>query len=389
MSVLAVVGAILIVVISPSLVLLSGVDIYAKGMPVPLRVHRILLLLSISWCLIFGYFVVKQPEEPGSLVYYMVGCYVVGVIGYAMPGLWMAFSQGNGSCSVMRKLFIDAWTQSLFPVEAVDNAISKSAEETPPPSGPVASGASQRPPNNEAAMGGDRCNMIRRWKNSFLLFIEILLKPLVVVGQVWFSAVLVILPVIALTSLLSERLEKAVGMHWALALIMICGLITIAPSYFYLSNRSKNKDPVEAVKRSSISAAMLMFFVLFALPYTPLRDRIFNVLHITGVKEEVFLVSSPASAASLRALGFSMGTLAKSDSANGGSKNSSEEVFQTVSGWVGFSFGEAMLLCQKKAQKENANAGPSKDEVDGKGRNTCFPLSRAELKSISPESIKK
>lgn len=412
------VGAVILVFLTPSLLLSPGFDFYEGGLT-PARVKWILVGIAMLWTIIFAIIGLVDGLSEKLSWFWVVGVlYVVGLLGYALPGLISAcnacekqeigYGQRNGARDVdterlWRSVFLQHW---LMPYSG-DVKVEAIAGETPP--------------TPEGLADRTALNASRKVPPWFAW-----LRPFVVVFMVLIAVLATSSPLLILIKLWGEQLEAGLGTIPAFFCVLLCAVLAVLPAFIYLHTRSQNVSSAVAAKCASAAAGFLVFLSLFAMMYAPIRDRVFHLLDIQSSQEEYFLVSSPIAVQALGMLGFplrAMPTLAvdlgkkatgaeldikktpngdavavagssvepirekelgateRRDKAKTEGLAVKPDMPMIVQAWVGYSFGDTVLLCRWRAGEGAAKRDVPLD--DGHSRNNvCLPLARSELRRL-------
>lgn len=412
------VGAVILIFLTPSLLLSPGFDFYEGGLT-PARVKWILVGIATLWTVIFAMIaLVDWFPEKFSWPWAVGVLYLVGLLGYAAPGLIAACNacekqeadggqrKGAGEDDterLWRSVFLQHWLMPCLGDAKVEAMAGKTPLAPEKHADPTALNTSRKVP---AWFG---------W-----------LRPFVVVFMVLIAVLATSSPLLILIKLWGDQLESGLGTIPAVLLVLLCAVLAVLPAFIYLHTRSQNVSSAVAAKSASVAAGCLVFLSLFAMMYAPIRDRVFHLLDIQSSQEEYFLVSSPIAVQALGMLRFpltavptlevdpskkavgaerDMGKKTNGDAvAIGGTsaeqvrekergaterrdKTKTEELAvkpdmpMIVKAWVGYSFGDTVLLC-----RWGAGEGIAKQDkpLEGgrSGDNICLPLARSELRRL-------
>jgi len=409
------VGAVIVVFLSPSLFLSPGFDLYEGGLT-PARVKWILLGLAALWMILFVAIELFDGfAERFAWGCVLIGLYCVGILMYAAPGFFAACKAcEERSNKGRREGANDEDTEKLW------RAIFRAHWLAPRPEDGAAmvqggeSGFdSQGQAGSAGRKGGRKVPILFQW-----------LRPFLVVFLVLISVLATSSPMLVLIKLWGHQLESNLGTVPALILVLLCAGLAVVPAYVYLHKRSQNVSSAVAAKFASFAASGLVFLSLFVMMYAPIRDRVFHLLEIQSSQEELFLVSSPIAARALGMLEFSLITMPASvaevsEWAAATKQDATRSPFGTarsqptasargiqaadapqtievgtstkalsmpdppviVLAWVGYAFGDTVLLCRWRAGKPE-----EKREIaikDGYSlNNVCLPLARSELRRL-------
>lgn len=384
---LAFIGAAILVFLTPSLFFSSGIDFYEDRL-IPARMKWILVGLAVLWSMIFaavGF--IDGFSERFSVIWAVLALYFAGVAGYSLPGLIAAsdacdkqsaevkqkIKGENDTEKTWRKIFSEHWLMLHL----------KRAGE-----GDAAGDIAPAEENTDSVAQKDSPCMPSKFD---------WMRPLGVVFMAMATAIATSWPVLVLIRLWGEQLERSIGYIPAFLVILFIGGMAAFPAYTYLSTRSENPNSVVAARRASVAAAGLVLLSLFSMMYAPIRDRVFHLLEIQSSKKEYFLISSPVAAQGLSMLGFPLATmpLAVSDwnkkevreelNSEGSEKadlKGRPNALMIVQAWVGYSFGDTVLLCRWRAgDKADKRHIPIYDGYSAS--NACLPLARTELRRLS------
>ncbi|MEN4917899.1 hypothetical protein ABE485_04455 [Achromobacter spanius] len=410
-SALAFVGAAILIFLTPSLFFSSGLDFY-EGRLTPARVKWILVGMAALWTIIFAAVgLIDAFSEKFSAGWALVCLYFAGLVGYALPGY-------SAACDACEKQSADnqknkrreddverLWRAKFFEFWLMPGSEDADLER---PTGET--------PLGQEDAGGDRQKTARKVPAAFAW-----LRPFLVVFMALAVVVTTSWPVLVLIRLWGEQLESSIGYIPAFFIILLCGGLAILPAFTYLHTRSQNVSSVVAAKRASVAAGGLVLLSLFSMIYAPIRDKVFHLLEIQSSREEYFLVSSPTAIQGLGMLGFPLAAMPLSvsdwskklstvrpetDSSSktdegAKSKMPAEQNLMNapavaakldapmiVQAWVGYSFGDTILLCRWRAGER-----PEKRDVPvphgHSGSNVCLPLARSELRRLANVSADK
>ncbi|WP_123767398.1 hypothetical protein [Achromobacter xylosoxidans] len=367
---LAFIGLVLLVLMVPSMLWLAGMELYASNRPVPKRVRWVFFLLAFVWA---GVYVAaglcdELVEWLSPQRVFGIGI-LLGVLIYGMPAVWQAVKKGGGDCAEMRKLFWKSWTYSLLTEHPVKPPIRKSMNG----GGRADVGRIWVPlVEKRAAMPGSN-KIITAGRGVLSLFLPIFVVLLILV-----TALLTSLPILVLARLFGKSLESVLGTAPAWIVLILCGMLTLTPVYVYLSERSRNKGVVESTKQAFIASAAIVLLGMFSLMYAPLRDRVFSLLEIQSTKKEFFQVLSPSGAMALRNLDFSLMEMSvASKEVRQWSGGDAMAGLLIVQAWVGYAFGDTVLLCKQRVSEE-WYSDPLQMHA-----NICVPLARTELRRMT------
>lgn len=381
-SALAFIGVAILIFLTPSLFFSSGFDFY-EGKLTPRRVKWILVTLAVLWTILFAAIgLVDGLSQKFSVTWAFLVLYVIGIFGYALPGLsaaceaWEKRSgggQGSGSSDdeserLWRSVFLEHW---LTP--------SAKDDDSGEPIGELSVGSKRDP--NKGLEGSNRK------EHPWFAWV----RPFLVVFMALAAVVATSSPVLVLIRLWGDQLEATVGAIPAFVIILVCGGLAVLPAFTYLHTRSQNVSSVVAAKCASVAAGGLVLFSLFAMMYAPIRDRVFHLLDIQSSQKEYFLISSPVATQALQMLGFPVAVMPATIS--DWSHNSSSWRQQTgslaksdapmlVQAWVGYSFGDTVLLCRWRVGDRVEQRDKPFRDVRSKD-NVCLPLARSELRRLS------
>lgn len=405
-SALVFVGAAIFLFLTPSLFFSPGIDLYPNR-KIPKRVPWILVFMAVLWLAYFAVLcLVDGFAETSSMGWFFIALYFIGVVAYAAPGLVAACRQwerqeaqgkSGETCekckerlwrTVLREHWLMTRREDDGSVEDTPLALKENVSE------------SERKTTKEIPL-------LLAWVRPFVV---VFMALLVVLGTSY--------PVIVLIRLWGEQLEFSLGTTLALVVILGCGGSSVLPAYAYLWTRSRNASAVIATKNASMAAMLLVLVSLLAMMYLPIRDKVFHALEIQSSQKEYFLISSPVAAQALGMLGFPLVAMPVSvadwnkkslGTGPNAEKNSKNLPEQSVAGqsvastpqnngtpdspakpdtpviaqaWVGYSFGDTVLLCRWRAGER----AEKRDTPFHEGRvlnNVCLPLARSELRRLS------
>ncbi|MFY2570073.1 hypothetical protein [Achromobacter ruhlandii] len=367
---LAFIGLVLLVLMVPSILWLAGMELYAPNRPVPKRVRWVLFLLA--FVLAGVYVAAGLCDELGEWVspqrVFGIGI-LLGVFIYGMPAIWQAVKEGDGDCSKMRRLLWKSWTYSLLTEHPVKSLIRRSMNGT----GGADVGGIWLPLVEKRAAMSDPNKFILAGKKILSFFLPVFVVLLILV-----TALLTSLPILVLARLFGKSLESFFGTAPAWIFLVFCGMLTLTPVFIYLLERSRNRGVVESAKQAFIASAAIVVLGMFSLMYAPLRDRVFSLLEIQSVKKEFFQVLSPSGAMALKSLDFSLVemSVAKKEVKQWSGGDAAEGLL-IVQAWVGYAFGDTVLLCKQRVSEE-WYSDPMQMHA-----NTCLPLARTELRRMT------
>lgn len=411
------VGAVIVVFLSPSLLLSPGFDLYEGG-SIPARVKWILVGFSVLWMAIFAAIELLDGFLE-TIRWHCVfgGIYAAGIVGYAAPGFRAACKACEDLSSAgLRNGTNDKDIDRLWRTTFRDHWLA-----------PCSGIAMPEPVDKKGEFVSDRASPLpARDRKSRVCFAW--LRPFWVVFMALISAVATSSPLLVLIKLWGYQLESNLGTALALTIVLLCAGLAVIPAFIYLHERSKDESPAVAAKYASLAAGGLVYLCLFAMMYAPIRDRVFHLLDIQSSQEEYFLVSSPVATSALSMLEFPLISMPTSVSGLHKWRASKEQdatnlkngiavaapevpirdVLTTdqrtgttpdgtkplkvlvardtpmiVRAWVGYSFGDTVLLCKWRT----GGAGEKRDVSvdDGHSRNNvCLPLARSELRRLPP-----
>lgn len=370
-SALTFIGMVIIVLLLPSFLLLCSSDIYQANKPMPRRVQWILVAMSAAWAVAFGLIGVSDDMlDAIDLSILLVVGFGLGLLGYALPGIWAALWHGNGSCADWRKKFLASWTVSLASHGPARPAFARSATRL-----------------NAPARGGfvlpnlERTEEASAIKQSARRLLGSVFLPAMLISMITFATFLTSLPVLVYATVFGTAIESSFGSFKGWIVLVVGGMLTMVPAFIYLHARSKNQGQNESAKLAFFVAGIMAFLTLMLLQYAPVKDRVFSLLEIHSTRKEFFQIVSPTASAALRELGFSVFEIADEEkSARDGAKKVSAPTLTVVQAWVGFSFGDTVLLCRRQVS-EKRHTDPLFLVVQ-EPENVCLPLQRTELRRM-------
>lgn len=380
-SALAFMGAVIVVLLLPSFLLLSCSDIYLPERSMPQRVKWILLATCAAWSIGFGLIGVSDKAgEILTLPRLIIGGMALGVAGYALPGIVAVIRRSDGSCLDVRNKFLERWSLALQSHgKAVPGSMRGGARMNAPARGGFVLPNLERQPEGSAGHG-----KARRFLGAVFL-------PLWLIWMIWSAAFLTSLPVLVLGRLFGDTIESTLGAFNGWILLVVAGMLTMLPAFTYLHARSQGADPNASAKQAFIAALLLAMLTLVALPYAPIKDRVFSLLEIQSTEKSYFQISSPSAAAALENLGFAVADIPPERGKDGKEAATPGPAKMTfVYAWVGYAFGDTVLLCKRQVSAIQSRDPLYKDPIflDAKRpANTCMPLQRADLRRV-PEMPK-
>ncbi|MGY6269447.1 hypothetical protein ACXIUT_07135 [Achromobacter denitrificans] len=394
-SALVFVGAAILLFLAPSLFLSPGLDFYA-GRLTPARVKWILAGFAVAWTAFFAAIgLVDGLAEILPLPWFAAILYGAGLLGYAWPGFVAACEAWEKqSAAGQREADNEKQWRALFFEHWLKPGPDEAGEE-----GPVA-GTSPEPREN----AGSAAEKNGRKAPSWFAW----LRPLLVVCMALVGVIATSFPLMILSRLWGDQLALSLGTVPAFFLMLACATLAVSPGFAYLHIRSQNVNSIVAAKCASAVAFGLAYVSLFAMMYAPVRDRVFHALEIQSPQKEYFLVSSPVAAQALGMLGFPLAAMpasvsdwrSKPPGAKPGADTPAKpdaaakegapakpaapakpDTPMIVQAWVGYSFGDTVLLCRWRAG-ERVEKRDAPFHEGSSGGNACLPLARSELRRL-------
>lgn len=401
-SALMFVGMAILAFLIPSIIFSPVFDPYPNRL-IPKRVPWILAgMIALLLAYLEAVGLIDGFADEFSTGWMIVSLYLAGVLGYAAPGLaaacrdWEKQGQSGNICEKCRER---SW-RTIFR----EHWLMLRSEDAEAPGG----GGLK---DNDGGAEHNNTKEVPVWIDW--------IRPLWVVLLAWGVVLMTSFPVLVLIQFWGEQLEFRLGTALAIFLIMVAAGSAVLPAYIYLYVRSRNENAVIAAKRASMAVVPLVLIAVLAMTlHAPIRDRVFHALGIQGPQEEYFLISSPMAAQALSMFGFPKQVMSLREldlqkqalvagaNVEGKLDGTSEQdvavqsgtsVQQTktapdsslkldtplvVKAWVGYSFGDTVLLCKWQAGERRKKREAGSDDGHLKN-NVCVPLARSELRRIS------
>lgn len=329
------VGSIILVVLVMGLLLmppmfLLGVEVYGKGRQLPKRVPIILISMLGVWAIVWIYCLATESFKALNVGWLMCALLAVALAGYAAPGILRALRHEGDDCAEMRRIFFEEWATALDDVPT-----QKESSDVPTSVGDSAEAADAEPP------GG----------------LKKIVAPCAVVMMLWLPIVLMVFPIYVISTVFGRTWVGASSDVVAIAAILGTGLLTSFPALAYTWLRSRTASLADAGRFAFLTALVCISVWTFLMVNSPVRDRVFQVLHIFEPQNQEFMVTSDLAKEQLEELKFMLDVRDKKNYATG-TKN--------------FAFGDVVLLCKPGVDLKN-----NPTEVG-----ECAQLLRSDLRFI-------
>ncbi|MFF7396619.1 hypothetical protein ACFZAI_09220 [Achromobacter sp. NPDC008082] len=371
MSALTFLGAVIIVLLLPSFLLLCCSDVYRPDKPMPKRVKWILLAIAFAWAVSFS--LIGVSDEMGSVLTFprlFAGGFALGMLGYALPGTWAMLWRGDGSCIDARTKFLASWNLSLASQGPARPASPRNATRM----NAAARGGLVLPNLERSAEAAVANGPVRRFLGGIFL-------PAILILVIMVATFLTSLPILVYAMAFGTAIESSVGTLTGWILLVAGGMLTMLPAFAYLHERGKNQDPGASARQAFITAGLLALLTLLFLQYAPIKDRVFSILEIQSTRKDFFQISSPAASAALGKLGFPVFEIVDEEKMSAARiRRGSAAPLTIVQAWVGYAFGDTVLLCKRQVS-ERRHIDPLYLVVK-EPENVCLPLLRAELRRM-------